>query len=133
MRKKFRLWDYGKKEMIIQNEVDSFHRFYLTPFGDVYKEGKLQNVEVLQWTGLLDKSGVEIYEGDIVTINMGGPIPSVLELQWGGHWKYAGFGLHGKREKNNYGPKYSWDPLNPETAKACEIIGNIYENKELLN
>ena len=70
-----------------------------------------------QYTGLHDKNGKEIYEGDIVKGTFyGGPMPIydyVFEIYW--DEKTKGF------------------MANYFEATECEVIGNIYENKELLN
>jgi uncharacterized phage protein (TIGR01671 family) len=92
----------------------------------------------MQYTGLKDKNGKEIYEGDVCRHCNGGTIGSdytVSQVVWGGHWKYSGFGYSGKRKKMRFegDTEYYWDMLNPEYMRHCEIIGNIYENPELLN
>ena len=78
--------------------------------------------KVMQYTGLKDLKGVEIYEGDIVNlIPQGYAIVSAIvqwadkELRWVCH-----------RPKTDTG---SYLTSNSEV----EVIGNIYENKELLN
>ena len=93
---------------------------------------ELNDVVIEQYTGLKDKNGREIYEGDIGKINMGHRDKDILPVVFGGPYKYAAFGLTGKRHKGEYGPKLTWDLLNPEGAKELEVIGNIHENSEIL-
>ena len=107
-------------------------RYSVFDWGDYYG---LHNYILMQFTGLHDKNGKEIYEGDVVLADMGLIQREQKKVAWGGHWDYAGFGLHGKRKEEmiqKWGEHpYTWDALNPELARACEIIGNIYENPEL--
>ena len=72
----------------------------------------------LQFTGLHDKNGKEIYEGDIVRIDGG--------LKWICKWSdnharfYFDTGLH-----------KTYD-FSAQESSDFEVIGNIYENPELL-
>ena len=66
---------------------------------------------VEQFTGLHDKKGKEIYEGDIVTDGVG-KFKIVYDLKLAGYQPYCIF----RDEPENY----------------CEVIGSIYENPELL-
>lgn len=88
----------------------------------------------LQYVGLKDKNGVEIYEGDIIDIHqtVNGYNQFVIE------WKDYGFSAsyyneNTKRETIRW-YEYSLDELFEvdEYEKEIEIIGNIYENKHLL-
>lgn len=87
--------------------------------------GDLSNVEINQYTGLKDKNGKEIYEGDILKYNFpyDGRLKHIspvtyLETQ-------ASFGVI-----DFYGNNI---PLYDIPANNCfEIIGNIYETPELL-
>lgn len=72
---------------------------------------------LMQYTGLKDKNGVEIYEGDIVR--------GVAGEDWVVEWGTAGFILRCACHHPD-GDFYSLDPSEVET------IGNIYENPELL-
>lgn len=81
---------------------------------------------LMQYTGLLDKNGIEIYEGDILRDNEGfnfGGIPELIVVEW----EYAGF-LPWSSGKIAAGRLSFTEP-----DKHCEVIGNIYENPELLN
>lgn len=76
--------------------------------------------QVMQFTGLTDKNGADIFESDIVTDNIGIGIIEYAD-------KYAGFRV------NYVNDRYKWfyDYLDREQA-TIEIIGNIHQNKDLL-
>lgn len=73
--------------------------------------------ELMQFTGLLDKNGKEIYEGDII---------QHYQNKRDGKYKY---GHPHKVEFVNTTNKAGW---NITKSSIKEVIGNIYENPELL-
>ena len=70
----------------------------------------------MQYTGLKDKNGKEIYEGDL--------LKQKIIVKW--NEKFASWCLY--REGWMF-THWFGESCNPE---ECEIIGNIYENPELL-
>ena len=83
--------------------------------------------EVMQYTGLKDKNGKEIYEGDIfldITSPYGKECVVIFELG------SFGFKQHGYF-RSFYGCNKRWNAQTKESK--IEIIGNIYENPELLD
>ena len=142
---KFRAWLKREK---IMGEVTGF-RFSKSqyPFVDVrFKQnGKIiderdffgqedgcDNVIIMQFTGLYDKNGKEIYEGDIVELTntyKGMNTKSIVEID------FIDFTFAGKW-KDKYSPSgYMYNSLGSYNFPivTIEVIGNIYENPELLN
>jgi uncharacterized phage protein (TIGR01671 family) len=109
---KFRAWDLDAKDKMYHWEEIS--RTFIEHLNH-------PRVAVMQFTGLTDKNGKEIYEGDLISESNSSP----YEVKWQYHsvkWIMQSFEegryyreMHSDYAKNNY-----------------EIIGNIYENKELL-
>lgn len=103
---KFRAWVPDGKVMIQHREVvERAHR----KFRDSFNASDI----VMQFTGLFDKNGKEIYEGDVVKCN---------DLLCDVYWDYAGFRI---RPLPNA-------VISINTNRDIEVIGNIYENPELL-
>jgi uncharacterized phage protein (TIGR01671 family) len=81
---------------------------------------------VMQYTGLKDKDGKDIYEGDIVRIKH-----PFKERKWTGAIVYDGHGFTGDGFFfTHFDEPYD---LFSEGTEYIEVIGNIYENPELLN
>ena len=78
-----------------------------------------ENEEVMQFTGLLDKNGKEIYEGDVMKTVYEGIVTVIFRI--GAFW------CTGEKLNINI-PVYEF-----VQDGECEVIGNIYENKELIN
>lgn len=91
------------------------------------------NIKLLQYTGLKDKNNKEIYEGDIIDINQTVNGCNLFAVMW----DEISFGAR-YWVNNTIGRKYEYDIIElldvnvNEYDKEIEVIGNIYENKELL-
>lgn len=111
---KFRAWNYNKKKMVIDGLTMDYSNEY--GFDNLYdKEGnQIEEYRIMQYTGLKDKNGKEIYEGDIVL------------------WTNKNHDRTLKTEVEFRGGTFFIGPLETTEDDEPEVIGNIYENPELL-
>ncbi len=123
---KFRAWHHelgrmmSVKYMFFQDSeieeldlIDAVMNDYITVYPN--------EIELMQSTGLFDKNGKEVFIGDIIKCTRGCPHEVYLEKEYGG--KYIGGmpAVYLKRLLEGY----AW-------TGAEEILGNIWENPELL-
>ena len=126
---KFRAWDILRKEMnykIMVGNCDTDDENWTCPIIWIEKRKEWLHFDdyecIMQSTGLKDKNGQEIFEGDILDYNGRKAL-----VRW--HGSYASFIYRFADELQKRNPE--WKPLYLAYMK-CEIIGNIYENPELL-
>ena len=87
-----------------------------------------------QFTGLYDKNGKEIYEGDIVKWTFFFYIGSEVQKDLVGiiKWYQGGFIFDVIKHDIEEAGFYGISDLSTDTESDCEIIGNIYDNPELM-
>ena len=83
------------------------------------------NIEIMQYTGLKDKNGVEIYEGDIVE-------NASKDLKFQVVYEAPSFNRKWIDDTSKRYREHLTEPLAWNTYMICEVIGNIYENRKLL-
>ena len=131
---KFRAWN-GRK--MIMPEESAYYQHYISMCGNIVQKSsegmdcfgggdrwaRAEPLELMQFTGLQDKVGVDIYEGDIVS--------QKLNCLWDD-------GRHNLEVRFNYdqfqtGNVKSYSPLYSAVQSFdAEVIGNIHQNPELL-
>ncbi|WP_314812249.1 YopX family protein [Fusobacterium pseudoperiodonticum] len=117
---KFRVWHKGKKIISEVFGIDILHKEIFFSNGDVdYCEiSDFKYIELMEYTGLKDKNNKEIYEGDIVTLH-NGKYKVIFNS------KEARFVLRDDEFEMNI-------PFTNNNNKRMEVVGNIYENPELI-
>lgn len=125
---KFRAWDIVEKKMRDYDDVsiilnsndlkDLNSNWRKLNLNFIIQSLNIEGLKILQYTWLNDKNGKEIYEGDI--------------LKWGNNEVYEVFwengGFHTKWNVGN--GRYDIEPLY--SVEDFEIIGNVFDNPELL-
>ena len=105
---KFRAWHKNNKSMIMSVTTNLLDRVYLI---------------FMQYTGLNDVDGVEIYEGDIVEYS---------DFRQGGYPAGQQPKTRQVVEFNTYYGGYHFNGVGYLLPKDMKVIGNIYENPELV-
>lgn len=127
---KFRAWDKDAGLMIAaerilhiefdRGEVKWIGCWYVgrDQDGDAIQQlGQVDKPILMQFTGLKDKNGKEIYEGDVVFV------PSTNRRATSVVWQHGGLVTKGNYERR--------EQIN--AFGSYEVIGNVYENPELLS
>lgn len=137
---KFRAWDKKHNRMkneslLIQFDLQSGNAVY----GMEREDGENvpywpDEAEIMQYTGLKDKNGKEIYEGDILEMEVDDEFSFMSaakdrritrevtwQINYGAGWNFGQSHKDGDK-------RWSY----PFYQQECEVIGNIYENPELL-
>ena len=126
---KFRIWDEQEKTMPfvgfrLFGETTIFHlidQYAFETKGEKDTLLRYNDFKEMQFIGLLDKNGMEIYEGDLIVSTGKVLSPYIVE------WK----DFHGWRLRHPDNKNAIW--LADHVWKDAEVIGNIYENKNLLH
>jgi len=141
---KFRAWDKEKRIWISNGEIEysiSENTLTVIPntiehIGDsVHDNYVAERFAVVQYTGLKDKNGVEIYEGDIIDFDvfLGGGVSTLLKVVYSApSFKVVGISFQTNFVGTSSRIKFMDGEINPGDLEVYEVIGNIYENPELL-
>jgi hypothetical protein len=97
------------------DEIEAGNQFMVLENEPLLKDYRL--IARVQFTGLHDKNGKEIFESDI------------LKIYYEGNQRYY---LKEVKWLNDAINKGRWDALDNCAYTSCEVIGNIFENPELL-
>jgi hypothetical protein len=136
---KLRAWDDGEKKWLCGYEYENLGGFSL--FGETVLLGQwasvlntylfdrgghqAEHLKVMQYTGLKDKNGMEIYEGDVIEKKQGDQ-----KFRYDVRFSSGAFGIEFPP------PSYTFKTLHElfyTFRNKYEIIGNIYENPDLLS
>jgi len=131
---KFRSWDGNRMKF---NSPNGYYDFIIDggrvcTFNEFDRGIKVRDWPLMQSTGLKDKSGTDIYEGDVVRVIFDNDIESIHKVVWG--VKDLGNGFF------SYYPAYCLEPsfdieindfslIFDSGEYIIEVVGNIYENQ----
>lgn len=114
----FRAWEKNLKEMIEVNDIN--FKGEVINSNDIWRF--FDEIELMQYTGLKDKNGKKIYEGDILLYN--NHIKGIV-------WYKNGAFVRSYKNSNVYLMYDSF--ITDGCLDDYEVIGNIHENPELLS
>ena len=121
MRPKYRAWDKKLKKMFEVSFIDFDTKLIGLNIDLEIIIFDFEDIILMQLTDLKDKNGREVFVGDIIKCTRGCPHEVYLEKEYGGTYVGGMPAIYLKGIKEGY----AW-------TGAEEILGNIYENPELL-
>jgi len=121
---RFRAWDKDKNIMFVPEYIDEDGNAcnsslypYVSGMGFAEEVFAVENAILMQYTGIKDKNGKEIYEGDVLQ-------------------SYCSECSAGRKDVVRFVNSGFWcgkdDDLWMPNSEHCEVLGNIYETPELL-
>lgn len=120
---KFRAYWHDRKEIFPVLFINFDKRILTlciekTVHGEWYRNESLDRVQLMQYTGLNDNKGIEIYEGDVVERYDG-------EFSFRGIVVHSPFGWYVKNKNDCIAMEHFSDEINKESD--CLVIGNKFE------
>ncbi|EAH5533969.1 hypothetical protein D9Y48_06090 [Campylobacter jejuni] len=142
----FRVWDKTKEEFLkkeptlikLDNErviAERISRFYANTadIADMFI-GNGNDLEIELWTGYFDKNGNKIYENDILEYE---PLEELYHIRRDNTYKMFKIEIFSKNFNNKIYKRKAEPDISFlkvfKSEKNMKVIGNIHENKELLN
>lgn len=127
---KFRAYHKELKMMYEVLAIDLFNKAVTVKFDkEHYRIYSFDDIILMQLTGLKDKNGNDIFESDIVRsyVLINGRIYEYL-----GQVKFVDFSWVVADKTDIYDPFYNYKDGCPDEIWEIEVLGNIYQNPELL-
>ena len=115
-------WVYGLPSYGSGENIIYIEGWFGDEGGEDYDRIEVDPKTISQFTGLFDKSGTEIHEGDIL-VNKSGRLCEIIWNEYRSGFDSKPLNALGTNRGFTYNRQWVY----------CEIIGNIYENPELLN
>lgn len=130
---KFRVWDSQQKKLWYVGERNGFEYYNVSL--DICQSWEVSRARMcyghsrntgdvlMQWTGLKDKNGCDIYEGDILEVDF--PTWNLHGVRVVARWDAPSFVFDNQVE--------NWtEELKGYIQSRYKVIGNIYENPDLI-
>jgi uncharacterized phage protein (TIGR01671 family) len=120
---KYKAWDVEKKEMIDDVFINGQSGHVICLFNSGYEgDYSLDKMIPIEYTGVKDKNGKEIYEGDILRAG------NELTTPWKVYWREDKCGYWAEQTRGSFLKSPLW---GMGVDRHFEVIGNIYTNPEL--